>query len=605
MCGIAGYFGKRPPSGEKIEATLQLMENRGPDHQGSLALQGGGNQAVLLHSRLGIIDRDDRSNQPFVLDGCAIVFNGEIYNYVELREKLEKEGVAFKTASDTEVLLRSYLRYGESCVEAFEGMWSFAIYDTKENRLFLSRDRFGEKPLYFLEAEDGFFFGSEIKFIRRLLGEKLEVNRRHLLRYLVNGYKALYKTRETFFERVGEVPYATSVLVGQTLKPVSARFWEPSFRPVEMTLEEAVRGVRERLLESMRIRLRADVPLAFCLSGGVDSAALASIAAKVFGYGAAAFSIIDGDERYNEYENIKKTVDDIGCRHELISIPKGFLLERLRRLVAYHDAPVYTISYYVHSFLSEAISKAGFRVALSGTGADELLTGYYDHFNLHLYEMERRPEYAACLRGWKEKVEPHVRNPHLRNPELYSGNPGFRDHIYLNNGEFAQFLKTDFWEEFTEEVYSENLLRNRMLNELFHEVVPPILHEDDLNSMFYSVENRSPYLDRRFFEFAYSVPSEYLIRDGRGKHLLREAMKGILNEPVRLDPHKKGFNASIHSLLDSSAREREYLLDDSGIFDFFDRPKMEKLLHEDHLPNSYSKFLFCFLNAKIFLEIHS
>lgn len=271
MCGIAGYIGRAPTDPVRIQHTLDLMENRGPDHCDHLAIRDGGLNVLLLHSRLSIVDLDARSNQPFTIGDCSLVFNGEIYNYVELRQQLRQRGVRFTTESDTEVLLQAYLMYGPSCVDHFEGMWSFAIYDRRRGALFLSRDRFAEKPLYYVPTDDGLFFGSEVKFIETLSGQPLRVNLKQVFRFLVNGYRSLNKHDQTFFTDVREVPYASNLEVGYDLKPRLARYWEPRWAPRPMTLDEAVDGFRHHLSESVRIRLRADVPLAFCLSGGVDS----------------------------------------------------------------------------------------------------------------------------------------------------------------------------------------------------------------------------------------------------------------------------------------------------------------------------------------------
>ncbi|MBL7129796.1 MAG: asparagine synthase (glutamine-hydrolyzing) [Candidatus Omnitrophica bacterium] len=606
MCGVAGYIGKLFIEKPKIRKTLDLMKNRGPDYCDYVALNNGSVNVVLLHSRLAIIDLEERANQPFTIGDCTLVFNGEIYNYIELRKRLEKQGVHFKTESDTEVLLQSYLKYGEECVHEFEGMWSFAIYDRKKGELFLSRDRFAEKPLYFLKACKGIFFGSEIKSIKSLARASLNVNHQQLLRYLVNGYKSLYKTGDTFFEEVSELPFATNLIVDNGLQLRFKRYWMPVHRPKEMTLDAAIQGFRHHLLESIKLRLRADVPLAFCLSGGIDSSAIVSIAAKYFNYDVATFSIIDSDERYNERKNIETTLSDLGCKHTIIDIPYKDFVGRLTDLIAYHDAPLYTISYYIHSFLSESISRQGYKVVCSGTAADELITGYYDHFNLYLYEMRSFPKYQKYLAEWKQYVSPYVRNPYLKNPELYFENSSFRSHVFLNNEEFSKYLKTEFDEPFTETRYCESLLRNRMMNELFHEGTRVILHEDDLNSMRYSVENRSPYLDSKLFEFSYSIPTEYLIQNGYGKYILREAVKGILNEKVRTERKKVGFNASINSAFDLNTEEnKDYILENGRIFDFVRRDRIEQLLQERiPLPNSYSKFLFSFINAKIFLELN-
>jgi len=605
MCGIAGYIGKADIGQERIENTLNLMYNRGPDNRDYASFHDNNINIVLLHTRLNIIDLDARSNQPFTIGDYTIIYNGEIYNYIELRNQLEKNGISFHTESDTEVLLQCYIRYGEKCVEYFEGMWSFAIYDRKTARLFLSRDRFAEKPLYYYSTTEGVFFGSEVKFIHSLMGDRLAINYRQILRYLVNGYKSLYKTEETFFTGLKELPYACNMVIDYELNPSISQYWIPTWTPRAMSLTEAIEEFKQNLLASIKIRLRADVPLAFCLSGGIDSASIVSIAAKIFNYDVTTFSIIDPDERYNEFDNIQATIDDLGCQHTLFELQPGQPFQRLKNLIRYHDAPVYTISYYVHSFLSEAISSNGYRVACSGTGADELVTGYYDHFNLYLYEMRQSPDYPRYLDEWHRNIGRFVRNPNLKNPELYFNRPDFRDHVYLENDIFASMLKVDFWEGFTETVYADSLLRSRMMNELFHEGTRVILHEDDLNSMLYSVENRSPYLDSKLYDISYSIPNEYLVQDGYGKYILREAVKGILNEKVRTDRRKIGFNASFNSFIDLEKKEnRDFILEDSEIFEILDRDKITPLLSMNPMSDSFNKFMFYFLNAKIFLEMN-
>jgi asparagine synthase (glutamine-hydrolysing) len=606
MCGIAGYWGSRRPSEEAVCRTLQLMKRRGPDGQRSWHADAGNGRTVsLLHSRLSIIDLNSRADQPFTIGPLTVVFNGEIYNYVELRQRLETAGFQFRTTSDTEVLLQAYRAYGENCVHHFEGMWSFAIWDNDRRTLFLSRDRFAEKPMYLRRSADGICFASEIKFLAALGETSLSPNLDHLRRYLGHGYKALYKVADTFFEGVEELRYAQNLTIGPDTIGEPQRYWTPAARVDEsMTERQAIEGTRERLLESVRIRLRSDVPLAFCLSGGVDSAALVSIAAKEFGCRLETFSIVDDDDRYNEEDNILATVRDVGCAHRLLRIPQHDVFGRLADLVAYHDAPVATVTYYVHSLLSEAMHKSGYRVAFSGTSADELFTGYYDHFLLHLNAVREEPDYSAFLSSWKQHTATFVRNPVLCNPDLYRQDPGFREHVFDGQTELAEFLVQPLDEAFSESHFTDDLLRNRMLNELFHEATPVVLHEDDLNSMRFSIENRSPYLDSRLFEFAYSIPARHLIADGYGKSVLRHALTGILNDQVRLDRRKKGFNASINSIVDlGSAEVRDYLLDPvASVFELIRRDRVERLFDLYPVPNHLSKFLFAFINARIFLE---
>lgn len=580
------------------------MKNRGPDYQDWCTFIANDTNVYLLHSRLSIIDLDERSNQPFSFNGATLVFNGEIYNYIEVRQELKKQGHVFSTDSDTEVLLKAYVEYGEDCVKYFNGMWAFAIWDERNKKLFLSRDRFAEKPLYYFQDNDGFYFASEIKAIQSLLQKKLQINYDHLKRYLVYGYKFLNKTPQTYFHGIREIEFASNATLDCDNNFIQSKYWKPESNVKEMTLNDAVEGSRHHLLESVKLRLRADVPMAFCLSGGVDSASLASIAKKEFNYDVATFSIIDSDERYNELENIQATVNDLDCKHSLVHLNFENMLERLEDLVAYHDSPVSTISYLIHSMLSEKISECGYRVAVSGTSADELFTGYYDHFNLHLYEMRNHSEFEQYLKDWQEHTGNFVRNPYLKNPQLYFDDQSIRAHNHLNSSEFASFLTEDYSIEITESSYTDSLLRNRMLNELFHEATPVILQEDDLNSMKYSIENRSPFLDVNLFDFAYSIPNEHLIQNGYGKYVLREAMSGTLNDQVRLDRRKKGFNASINSLFDFSDKNTcDYFLDSSSaIYDLIDITSIERLINTNTAPNHYSKFLFNFINCKIFLD---
>lgn len=607
MCGIAGYQGRKPLTQERIDACLALMNRRGPDYREARSWQThAGIHTTLLHSRLSIIDLDPRANQPMGFEKAWISLNGEIYNFVERRKELEAAGVALKTRSDTEVLLASLRRFGWGVLDKCEGMWAFGLYDEQSGQLTLSRDRFGEKPLYYYQTGDGIYFASEIKFIAALLGEKLAINHDHLWRYLVNGYKALYKdSAHAFFHGIREVPAGVNLVCERGAVVANERYWSPVTQiDDDMTFDQAVNGAKERLIRSVELRLRADVPLAFCMSGGVDSNALISIAKRVFGYDVHGFTIVNTDARYEEADMVDLAVRELGVRHTAIPVVTDSFLSGLRTLVRQHDAPVYTITYYAQWMLQKAIADAGYRISISGTAADELFSGYYDHHLAYLQEVKGDvAHHARSLAAWQTHVKPMVRNPHLGNPDLFVDAPEFRDHIYLDADEFSCFLTNPWGEPFNETRYSGRLLRNRMLNELFHESVPVILHEDDLNAMYFSVENRSPFLDRDLFEFCNSIPTRHLINDGRAKAILRESVRGIAPDGIIDNPRKVGFNAPILDYLDVNDPDvRAYLLDESPIYDYVRRDRIEHLIGQRDLPNSQSKFLFYFLNCKMFLE---
>jgi asparagine synthase (glutamine-hydrolysing) len=594
MCGIAGYVGDRALDRRRVEETLGLMRHRGPDdasHRGWETPDG--RRVELLHTRLTIIDLDTRSNQPFRCGSTWLAFNGELYNYLEVRDELARRGVAFRTTSDTEVLAAALAHDGWAALEGTEGMWAFAAYDEATGELGLWR------------AEHGLFFGSEPKFLFALAGRRPPVNARHLQRHIVNGYKSLFKTRETFFEGVEQLEPGTVLRIGEGSRERIDRYWSPvAAREREMTFEEAAAGARERLIRSVELRLRADVPLAFLMSGGVDSQSLISIAKRVFGYDVHGFTIVNSDARYEEQDMVEHAVGELGLRHTAIPLSTEHFLPRLRELVRRHDAPVSTITYFVHWLLMGAIHDHGYRVSVSGTAADELFSGYYDHHLAYLYEVRHEPALAAAARSaWDEHVRPIVRNPFLSNPDLFVEDPGFRDHIFLGADEFATYLTNGFHEGFDERHFTDNLLRNRMLNELFAEAVPVILHEDDLNAMSFSIENRSPFLDRSLFEFTLSIPTRHLIRDGTSKAVLREAMRGIAPDRILDNRRKVGFNAPIESLLDAEDPEvRAEVMADSPIWEYVRRERVERLLAKRDLPNSESKLLFNILNVKFFLE---
>jgi len=608
MCGISGYISKTNLIADNgIERTLELMKRRGPDSKNFFKKSYNSKQLALLHSRLNIIDLNVRANQPYYDENFIIVFNGEIYNYLEIKSKLENKNYKFKTNSDTEVLIKSFQEYGEKCVDHFIGMWAFAIWDIKKKQLFISRDPFGEKPLFYYLDENGFFFGSEIKFIKSLCKKNFKINKNQIQKNIFLGYKSLNKFNSTFYQNIISLESSSNILIDLDLNLIKKKYWKPKLNiDQNMSVIDAVNGVKKKLIKSLELRMRSDVPIAFCLSGGVDSSLLASHAKKTFDKEISTFSIIDKDPRYDEYENIKHIIDDLKCKHELIKIDnsENIFFDRLRMLTKYHDGPIATLSYYVHSFLSENISKNGYRVAISGTGADEIFTGYYDHFLLHFEALKGTKYLKSSIESWTKFILPKIRNPYLQNSKLYIEDPENRDLVYEKNLGVSQYSINTFEQKFTEENYCDELLRKRMMNELFHEVVPVILKHDDLNSMHYSVENRSPYLDRDLLEFTLTIPPHLLIANGLQKKILRDSGEGVLSDKVRLSKQKKGFNASINSIINlDNANIMDIIFDESSpIAEYVDLVKLRKDLNIKLIPNHLSKLIFSIISTNFFLE---
>jgi asparagine synthase (glutamine-hydrolysing) len=604
MCGIAGVWSKNELNIARIESGLKLLCHRGPDDQKYKTFNTkNGMNAALLFTRLAIIDLDPRANQPMGYGGLWLTFNGEIYNYREIRKELEEQGLNFHTTSDTEVLLKGLHTYGWNVLNKLEGMWALAVYDENTNRLTLCRDRFGEKPLSYIKSTEGVFYASEVRVLQQLSGQGLVPNKLQLQRFLVNGYKSLYKTNETFFDGVIDVPAKTLLHFNDDGTVNSEVYWKPNLEiDEEVDFNKAVIKSKEKLLRSLDLRLRSDVPIAFSLSGGIDSVALVSLAKRELGADFHAFTVDIPDDRYNETQSVKRVVADLGIKHSFLDLTNRDLITDLNTIIKHRKTPVLTLSSYMQWLLMSQISNQGYKVVIGGIGADEIFTGYYDHHLYYIAQLPKKLRYEA-INNWKSKVKPFVQNPFLSDPNLFIHKPNFREYIYLDSGTYETYMLDEFHENFKEKYLDGNLLRNRMMNEVTEETIPTLLHEEDLNSMYFSMENRSPYLDRLLFETLYGFPTNKLIDNGFAKSILRELVRGIAPDYIIDNTKKIGFNAPIENFLNlNDVKVNNYLLEDSLIFEIVDRRAIEKFLSRRKLSNSESKFLFAFISTKIMLQ---
>jgi asparagine synthase (glutamine-hydrolysing) len=613
MCGIAGYFGNKNFDSNTIQKTLSILLRRGPDDQNYNKYEiNESKNLYFFHTRLSIIDLDSRSNQPLEDSLFSIIFNGELYNYLEIKKDLESKGIKFSTLSDTEVILKGYQIYGKDLFNIMEGMWALAIYDKKKKEIVISRDRFSEKPLYYYTTKEGLYFSSDVKAIKTLSKDSFAFNNRRLLSGLICGYKSYYKKpEETFFEKIKNLPGGHFAVIDSLFNFSVKKYYSVNTKVNHNLKEdEIIFNTKKLFFNAIRIRLRSDVPSAFCLSGGLDSSSLVSIAAKKFNFKINSFSLIDNnDERYNEKKNIDLVVNDVDANHhEIILENKSNNLDYLTNLIEYKSAPLSTITSYLHSYLQKEISNKGFKVSFSGTAADEIFTGYYDHHLQYLHDVNNTKYFDSSLKNFNKYIKPMIRNKFFQNENLYIHNSNFRKHIFDNFYEFSELinqnLKDEFEFDFQEEKFCENLSLNRRLNELFHENTPIILNEEDSNSMYYSIENRSPFLDSKLIDFMNSVETRHLIKDGYSKNILREISKDYLIDTVRLDREKKGFNSSVQSIFDFEDKDfyETILNKNNKVYDFIDNSKLRKILQKDISKNHYSKFLFSLINLNIFFE---
>ena len=607
MCGISVYFGPKDIKQETIFKTIKSLAKRGPDGNGFYKKTLSKKNIVLINTRLKIIDLSEKSNQPFRYDNSVLVYNGEIYNYLELKKELEALGHKFKTDGDTEVLIHSLREWGiEKALNKFEGMWAFAWFDEISKKLFLSRDRFGEKPLYFYRNNNSFYFASEIKNIASLINYFPEKNYKQLMRYLNFGYKSLNKKNETFYKGIFNFPKGYFETINENGSSKLIKYWNINKVKInKYSFKENCENIKDLLINSLRIRTRTDVPLAFCMSSGIDSNILFHISKKILKQDVHGFSINSADNRYSEKKTIQKSLKGESLKCFFVENSSKDFLNNLKKLIEYHDSPISTLTYYLHWLLLDKIKQKGFKVTLSGVGSDELFSGYYVHHNLYLADLfnQNKKLFKRELLNWKKYQSKIVTNKYLRDPKLFIKNPNFRSNIYQYREELKEFFKNPLKEKFQEKKFNNGILRNRMCNELFYENVPVVLHEEDHNNMFLSMENRAPFLDKALFEYSLSIPFDFLIGDGFAKNILRKSMKGLVPKVILNERKKIGFNASISEMLNfKNKKVKEFLLDDSEIFKFVDKNSISKILRKKTFKNGETQFIFNFINSKLFLK---
>ena len=614
MCGIAGYIGSKKLEQASIENTLKKLNCRGPEGNSEEKLFLSKNNVNLMFTRLAIIDVNERSMQPMKFRDFIIVLNGEIYNYKELKKSIESTHGSqnWSTAGDIEVALRYLVLNGIEGAKDFDGMFAFVLIDTKNEIAYFGRDFFGEKPLYLLQQNNEIYFGSEPKAIFSLVDQKPRINHDHVMNFVVNGYKYLFKTSEDFFYALSRVEPGTirKFNLSQNLSNETIKFSSLAHINTKSNINKSrsdiILKVRKLVVESVGRKLESDVPLAICLSGGVDSSLIAAIAKNDFGVSLNAYTLVSTDTRYSEEESSTLVTKYLGLNHTLVKINKNNFLTRMNEIISYHESPISTSSYYVQNFLMNKIKSDGFKVSLMGTGADEIFTGYYDHHLLYLATIEKSaPEvFKDSLSNWNSKIKYLIRNATYRNPNLYISNPDYRDHVYEGSQLMSKLLISHHPKKFSEEFYSKSLMKNRMLNELFHEVIPVILHEDDRNSMMFSIENRSPYLSFNLFSEVLSIEDKHFINKGLTKSLLRESFDGYLPREILYSAKKIGFNASVLELCDLESTEFKQFLDDDSVFwDLFHKDKVLEFFNNMGSEDLFNKAAFNLISSKIFCDI--
>jgi len=536
MCGIAGQF---IIHGDQVNPDLlhrmsETLAHRGPDGDGIYV----NDRIGLAHRRLAIIDLSDTGRQPMSNpdETIWIVYNGEIYNYKELREELQDLGHTFCSESDTEVILHSYEEWGAACLPRFNGMWAFALWDSRKGELFCARDRLGIKPFYYSAIDGTFLFASEIKALREHPGVGRGINETRLSDFL--AWALADHTDETFFEGIFQLlPGHTITVTGEGVGE-QIPYWEiamnPALRTTERSDEEHAEEFLALMTDAVRLHLRSDVPVGTCLSGGLDSSTLTALIHRVLrsdnpGKGNElqnTFSACFSDKRFDESEYIDIIAEDTQVRSHPTYPGTETIWEDLDHLLTCNDEPFASLTIYSQYCVMREASKR-VKVVLDGQGADELLGGYIAYHIPHLRGLIRAGHPVTTLKELIGILRYH------RSFFWYAL------HQVITRRKRRGLIRvagTDPLPRY------QGTLGETLTVDLTRANLPYMLHWEDRTSMAFSIESRVPFLDYRVVEYLASLPEDQKIRGGITKYILRKATKGLLPEAIRCRMDKRGFS---------------------------------------------------------------
>lgn len=573
MCGIAGYISvNKHVSEASLRAATDLIRHRGPDADGYYFTAD--RKLGFAHRRLSILDLSSHANQPmFSADGrFVIIYNGEVYNYHELKSQLADKGASLRTSSDTEVILELFAQKGPDCFQLLNGMFAFAIYDCRDNKVTIARDHVGIKPLFYYADREQFIFASELKVIRSLMEDKLQLNRESVPYFLHLGF---IPQPQTIYRDVFKFPSAhwlqldisDGLLLPETIEPRA--FWKLQDQIGSLPLKEegaARKQLNDLLLDAVSKQLVSDVPIGTFLSGGIDSSLVTALAAKVKGSEQIrTFSIAIADQQYNESKYARQVADHLKTDHHEFAVREKEVLELVDRLLPAYDEPFADTSAFPTMMVSR-LARQHVTVTLSGDGGDELFHGY------GMYQWAKRLSNPVIplIKGPLYTVSKILGNRFRRAGTLFD----YRDEQHIHTHIFSQE------QYFFREKELDQLLKNPSYDfsginrlpgfakkmsaaekqsfwDFNHYLKDDLLVKVDRASMQFSLESRVPLLDKRLVEFAFNLDESLKIKGGAMKYLLKEVLYDYVPRSV-FDRPKWGFSIPLSRWLKTDLK---YLLD--------------------------------------------
>jgi asparagine synthase (glutamine-hydrolysing) len=568
MCGIAGIISsnRNLVTTQRLEKMTRVLAHRGPDGE-RLYINPPGN-AGLGHRRLCIIDLSEAAAQPMHYAGrYTVLHNGEIYNYKELRETLQQKGYQFRTQSDTEVIIAAYDCYGDECLQHFDGMFAFCIWDEKEQELFAARDRFGEKPFFFFIDREQFVFASEMKALWEAGVEK-RMNEKMLFNYLTLGYtQNPGDPQETFFSSIYKLParhFLRYRLRDQRLHV--EMYWDIEITPSkdQPADEVVIQKFRQLFTQSVSRRLRSDVPLGTSLSGGLDSSSVLAIMTELTQSSHKTFSATFPGFKKDESGYIKQMVGAFKAENFQVHPSVDTVLNNFEKICYHQEEPFQSTSVWAQYSVYELARQHSVKVLLDGQGADELLAGYFKYYHWYWQELYRKNKKLAS----QEIAAAHdigIQEPWDLKNKLAARFPTYAA-VYLSRLRTRRQRKQpdltrDFKSEYGKSYYHTphmDLLNGVLYYNTFMNGLEELLRYADRNAMAHGLEIRLPFLQHELASFIFSLPAAWKIRDGRTKWLLRKSMEGKLPASILQRNDKIGFEPPQQQWMNDN-KLREYM----------------------------------------------
>lgn len=593
MCGIFGSFRRNPSPrfNEQLQAAQRLLQNRGPDDRGLQHISVADGQITLGQMRLSIIDLTPGGHQPMSSqDGrYTIVFNGEVYNYKELREELKAQGCLFSSDSDTEVLLTAWAAWGEACLPRLVGMFAFVVLDRQNATLTCVRDAFGIKPFFYAQEESDFLCASEAPALLALKSAKAQLNWQQAYDYLVYGdYDG---QKETFFDGVLQLMPGHLLVVDLAARKVSApeRWWTPRIAEgPNLSFEDAAERVRENFLQSIRLHLRSDVPLGAALSGGVDSSAVVCAMRHVApDHPIHTFSYVAAGSAVNEEKWADLVNQHVGAIAHKVVVSSQELARDLDDMIRAQGEPFGSTSIYAQYRVYKLAKESGITVTLDGQGADEMLAGYSGYPGPRMRSLLETGHWIRAgrfLHSWAQWPDRNrIAGLKLTLTEMTDGAMFQALRRLRGQMNTPAWIRGEALEQYGVSLRHPrnrpalNVPGRRVMAELAHSLtkrgLPSLLRHGDRNSMRFSIESRVPFLTLEQAELLLSLPEHYLIsQDGETKSVFRAAMRGIVPDVILDRKDKIGFQTPEQLWLTSMAGTvREWLREDIGLA-FLDQP---------------------------------